>query len=232
MAEAFEYLYNKLSCIKTFDPQANYAYEDDLDVYKTLLWELFICVIAYLRHVKDYAAINVLITYTYFLENNLFGGAIKQANYTTFRHHSVVIEDRYKPKSEMKNKYTLVGDVVCNQREKLPIYTTEAIAEADLFLYQVCNAYDLVENEQAWYRTYWFPTCYIYAQNKSLEWERMKSRRYCQKMEVLFGVDCIEKLKEKIEKCVYDSQMKYSDGWEAAPTILSCIKVEDIGTVS
>ena len=132
----------------------------------------------------------------------------------------------------MKNKYTLVGDVVCNQREKLPIYTTEAIAEADLFLYQVCNAYDLVENEQAWYRTYWFPTCYIYAQNKSLEWERMKSRRYCQKMEVLFGVDCIEKLKEKIEKCVYDSQMKYSDGWEAAPTILSCIKVEDIGTVS
>lgn len=66
LAEAFEYLYNKLSCIKTFDPQANYAYEDDLDVYKTLLWELFICVIAYLRHVKDYAAINVLITYTYF----------------------------------------------------------------------------------------------------------------------------------------------------------------------
>ena len=71
LAEAFEYLYNKLSCIKTFDPQANSAYEDDLDVYKTLLWELFICVIAYLRHVKDYAAINVLITYTYFLENNL-----------------------------------------------------------------------------------------------------------------------------------------------------------------
>lgn len=232
LAEAFEYLYNKLSCIKTFDPQANSAYEDDLDVYKTLLWELFICVIAYLRHVKDYAAINVLITYTYFLENNIFGGAIKQANYTTFRHHSVVIEERYKPMSEMKNKYTLVGDVVCNQREKLPIYTTEAIAEADLFLYQVCNAYDLVENEQAWYRTCWFPTCYVYAQNKSLEWERMKSRRYCEKMEVLFGVDCIEKLKEKIEKCVYDSQMRYSGGWGAAPTILSCIKVEDIGTLS
>lgn len=224
--------FKRLSCIKTFDPQANSAYEDDLDVYKTLLWELFICVIAYLRHVKDYAAINVLITYTYFLENNIFGGAIKQANYTTFRHHSVVIEERYKPMSEMKNKYTLVGDVVCNQREKLPIYTTEAIAEADLFLYQVCNAYDLVENEQAWYRTCWFPTCYVYAQNKSLEWERMKSRRYCEKMEVLFGVDCIEKLKEKIEKCVYDSQMRYSGGWGAAPAILSCIKVEDIGTLS
>ena len=116
--------------------------------------------------------------------------------------------------------------------EKLPIYTTEAIAEADLFLYQVCNAYDLVDNEQTWYRTCWFPTCYVYAQNKNLEWERMKSRRYCEKMEVLFGVDCIEKLKEKIEKCVYDSEMRYSGGWGAAPAILSCIKVEDIGTLS
>ena len=39
-------------------------------------------------------------------------------------------------------------------------------------------------------------------------------------------------LKEKIEKCVYDSQMRYSGGWGAAPAILSCIKVEDIGTLS
>ena len=214
------------------DSRANSAYEDDLDVYKTLLWELFICVISYLRHVKDYAAINVLLTYTYFLENNLFGGAIKQANYTTFRHYSVVIEERYKLMSEMKNKYTLVGDIVCNQREKLPIYTREAIAEADLFLYQVCNAYDLIENERSWCRTYWFPTCYVYAQNKSLEWEKMKSRRYCEKMKVLFGVDCIEKLKEKIEKCVYDSQIGYSGGWGPVPAILNCIKAEDIGTLN
>ena len=42
----------------------------------------------------------------------------------------------------------------------------------------------------------------------------------------------IEKLKEKIEKCVYDSEMRYSGGWGAAPAILSCIKVEDIGTLS
>lgn len=65
------------------------------------------------------------------------GGNIKQNNYTAFRYHSRIIEDYYKPKTEKKNKYTLMGDVTCNQREKLPIYTGEAIAEADLFLYQV-----------------------------------------------------------------------------------------------
>ena len=94
------------SCVKTFNPQAYSANKNDLDVYKILLWELFICVIAYLRHIKDYEAINILLTYTYFLENSLFGGEIKQTNYTTFRHHSFVIEEHYKPMSQMKDKYT------------------------------------------------------------------------------------------------------------------------------
>ena len=233
LAESFEYLYNKLTCVKTFNPQAYSANKNDLDVYKILLWELFICVIAYLRHIKDYEAINILLTYTYFLENSLFGGEIKQTNYTTFRHHSFVIEEHYKPMSQMKDKYTLVGNIICSQREKFPIYTAEAIAEeADLFLYQVCNAYDLPKNERIWYGTCWFPTCYIYVENKGLEWERMKSRRYCKKMEVLFGVNDIEELKGKIEKCVYNSEISYLRGWDAAPAILNYIKVEDIGTLN
>ena len=232
LAESFEYLYNKLTCVKTFNPQACSANKNDLDVYKILLWELFICVIAYLRHIKDYEAINILLTYTYFLENSLFGGEIKQTNYTTFRHHSFVIEEHYKPMSQMKDKYTLVGNIICSQREKFPIYTAEAIAEADLFLYQVCNAYDLPKNERIWYGTCWFPTCYIYVENKGLEWERMKSRRYCKKMEVLFGVNDIEELKGKIEKCVYNSEISYLRGCDAAPAILNYIKVEDIGTLN
>ena len=46
--------------------------------------------------------------------------------------------------SQMKDKYTLVGNIICSQREKFPIYTAEAIAEADYIFYiGVCNAYDL-----------------------------------------------------------------------------------------
>ena len=127
---------------------------------------------------------------------------------------------------------TLMGDVICNQREKLPIYTGEAIAEADLFLYQVCNAYELSENEQSWHKAYWFPTCYVYVKNMPIEWEKMKSRKYCDKMMVLFGVDSLEALKAVISRCTFDSEMKYSGSWDAAPAILDCIKVDDIGTLN
>lgn len=231
LADGFEAMYNKLTCIKTFEPNANSASDNDLDVFKNHIWELFICVIAFMRHIEDYMAINIMLTYTYFLETSIFGGGIKQNNYTAFRHHSRVIEDYYKPKTEMKNKYTLMGDVLCNQREKLPIYTGEAIAEADLFLYQVCNAYDLAENEQSWHGTYWFPTCYVYVKNMPVEWGKMKSRRYCEKMMMLFGVDSLDGLKAAVRKCTFDNKMKYSGSWDVAPAILNCIKVEDIGTL-
>ena len=232
LAECFELMYNQLTCIRTFEPNAGSASASDLDVFRSHMWELFICVIAFMRHIKDYASINVMLTYTYFLETSIFGGSIKQNNYTAFRYHSRVIEDYYKPKTEMKNKYTLMGDVICNQREKLPIYTGEAIAEADLFLYQVCKAYDLASNEQSWHEAYWFPTFYIYAKSMPIEWGKMKSRRYCEKMMVLFGVDSLDELKVAIGKCSYDDKMKYSGSWDAAPAILNCIRVEEIGTLS
>ena len=189
-------MYNRLTCIKTFNTFANSAPSGDFDIYKNLLWELFICAIVYMRHIKDYAAINVLLTYTYFLETNAFGGAIRQNNYTAFRYHSTIVEEVYKPGTEMQNKFTLMGDTICNQREKLPVYTSESIAEADLFLYQVCNAYDLADDGNRWHDTYWFPTCYVYAKKGQLEWEKMKSLRYCKKMQLLFIVDNIDELKD------------------------------------
>lgn len=232
LAECFESMYNQMTCIKTFEPNACSAYKDELDVFKNLIWELFICVIAFMRHTKDYMAINIMLTYTYFLETSILGDSVIYNNYTAFRHYSHTIEEYYKPKTEMKNKYTLMGDVICNQREKLPIYTRKAIAEADLFLYQVCNAYDLAGSEKRGNEANWFPTCYIYADYMPDEWSRMKSRRYCEKMMVLFGVDSLDKLKEVVKRCTYDDTMKYSGSWDAAPAILNCIKVEDIGTLS
>ena len=217
---------------KTFEPKAGSASDDDLDVFRNLMWELFICVIVFMRHTKDYSAINTMLTHTYFLETTIFGGAIKQNNYTAFRHHSRVVEERYKPSTDMKNKFTLMGDTICNQREKLPIFTSEAIAEADLFLYQVCNAYELAEGENSWCESYWFPTCYVYAKNAPIEWMKMKSRQYCQKMMVLFGVSSLEELKSVVGKCVYNREMKYSGSWDAAPAILSYVKVEEIGTLN
>ena len=232
LTDIFEELYNKLGSIKTFEPNTCSCSECDLDVFKNYIWESFICVIAYMRHIEDYEAINTMVTRTYFLESSVFGGQAKPGNYANFRYHSRLIEEMYKPTTEDKRKYTLLGDVICNQREKLPIYSKQAIAGADLFLYQIFNAFDLAEDESGWRDSYWFPTFYVYAEQSVMEWPKLKSRRFCKKMFSLFGVKSIEELKECIEKCKYDDRMKYSGSFDAAPAILNYIKLDEIGSLN
>ncbi len=103
-------------------------------------------------------------------------------------------EEQYKYKIGKHSLYTLQGDILCREREQYPIYSGKALAEADLFLYQVCNAYTLPEDKTQNGYVYWFPTCYVYAGLSPLpEWVKLKSRSYCEKkMFKLFGVGDID----------------------------------------
>lgn len=230
LAEIFQQLYNSLTCIKTFDSTRMSGSEDEIDLFKIHIWELFVCTVAFMRHIEDYKGLNVLISYTYFLNKSVLGGAQQISNYTQFRHYSTMIENYYKSKTPEKNKYTLLGDIIYNQRERLPIYSKNAIANADLFLYQVRNAFELAyEGPEFYGGGYWFPTLYIYASEENMNWKRMKSKRFCEKMMSLFGVNSIEELKVAISKCKYNGDIRYAGNFDAAPAILNYIKIDDIG---
>ena len=166
------------------------------------------------------------LTNTYFLTTSCLNNSIIEENYCIFRYHSSIVEGEYKPNTEYKNKFILLGDTICDEREKLPIYSKEAIVEADLFLYQIKAGLDLVENENQYRVSCWFPTFYVYAKTNPCEWKKLKSRKFCQKLFPLFGV------KQRISKCVYDKDMGYSGSFDSAPNILSVIKIEDIGTLN
>jgi len=233
LCDAFEKMYNSLTNGKGFGQESFSTSERDYEVYKVLIWELFVCTIAYLRHSRDYAAINGLVTNTYFLNPSWHGASAEAKNYCHFRHHSRAIEDDYKPTTEHKSKFTLVGNTLCSEREKLPVFTGEAIAEADLFLYQIKNAFELVEDKNSWRESYWFPTCYVYCKTWPTEWKKMRSRKFCQKvMFPLFGVSTIEDLKVAVAKCTAERDMKYNGSFDSAPAILSCIKLDEIGSVN
>ncbi|MCR5608889.1 MAG: toll/interleukin-1 receptor domain-containing protein [Lachnospiraceae bacterium] len=206
--------------------------ESDIDIFKIHWWEVFIFTFVYLRNIKDYKAMNNMLSHTYFLNRNLLGGQTEICNYTEFRHHSHIIEDIYKPTTDKKTCYTLLGDVICNEREKLPIYSKEKIAQADLFLYQVYNAFDLQTDEGRYWNDYWFPTFYVYAKEKGLDWKRMCSKKFCQNMFILFGVNTMEELKEKISRCKNEHDMRYNNSFGCAPTIRDCINPESIGELN
>ena len=126
-----------------------------------------------------------------------------------------------------------MGDELCNVREKLPIYSKIALAQTDLFLCQICNGLTLTKDDGYWGESYWFPTCYVYAETSPIEWKKMKSKEFCEKyMFDLFGVSDLETLKERVSRCQYNEKMGYHNCFQSAPAILSTITLEEIGSVN
>lgn len=234
IADFFQNAYNVLTDRETFTPGSISWYDESFEIYRIFLWELFICVTAFFLNGEDFFALNVLLSNTYFIKGAYSSAGNGITDYTIFRHYSRVIEDVYKPTTENKLKYTLLGDCICNQREKKPLYTKKNIAEADLFLYQVYKAFNLKTNGPGGWRDYWFPELYVYIDtyNKQGIWNKMKSQRFAKKICDLIGVDSIEELKKRIELCRSDREMRYNGSFYSAPGILEYISVDEIAILN
>ena len=232
IGDAFERMHNTLTTATGFEPNATHACESDYEIYNIHVWELFICVTAYLRHLQNYKSIYELLNRTYFLTPSCLDSVVRPVNYCSFYFYSELIERQYKPTTEDKDRFTLSGHTLCTEREKKPIYTGEALAEADVFLYQVTNAYQFTEDRTVYWDPYWFPACYVYAKTWPIEWTKIKSRKYCEKMFELFGVNSIDTLKEKLKNCIAERDMQYTGSFRSVPAILACVKLEEIGSMN
>lgn len=230
MADEFERLYNSLFNIKTFEPKSFSCGYDAFDIFRTHVWELFVCTVAFMLHYELYQDINELLVHTYFLRNSPLGTEKMAISYEGIRFHSKMMEEVIKPSLEgdMSRKYTLLGHYVVNEREYLPIYSAENISKADLFLYQVYKGLEL--DEVTW-RYAWFPQLYVYAEEYETIWKRLVSKQYCKKIMPIFGVNNIEEFKERIAKCTPDRDYHYSGSFHSAGAILSYVKLEDVASL-
>jgi len=61
MADEFEYLYNALYCVNTFDSGTASCSPDDFDIFRIHVWELFVCTMTFMLHFEMYHDINDLL---------------------------------------------------------------------------------------------------------------------------------------------------------------------------
>ena len=230
MADEFERLYNALYNAHTFEPSTMQCGEMEYDIFRVHVWELFICTATFMLHYEMYDAIHELLAHTFFLRTSGLGEEKKPFSYERICYRSKMLEDYIKPKLEkaLSTKFTLAGHYICTEREYLPIYSGKAMANADLFLYQVYNGLEL-ESLTGWGT--WFPTLYIYADEYDSIWKKLVSKRFCEKIMPVFGVNSLDDLKGRIAKCVINRDYHYSGTFESATAILSWIKLEELATL-
>lgn len=231
LADEFERLYNSLYGIETFKPGSSSCGYEEFDLFRIHVWELFVCTTAFMLRNEMYSDLHDLLVHTYFLRNHPLGSEVKPSSYEKFRFYSEMLEERIKPNlpGDMPRKFTLTGYYVVTEREYMPVYSAKAMSNADLFLYQVYNALDL-DNLMEW--SVWFPTLYVYADQYDSIWKKLVSRRFCEKIMPLFGVNSMEELNNRISKCVPNKDYHYSGPWSGRPrTILDWVELDKIGTL-
>jgi hypothetical protein len=212
----FENLYNNV----TDNQNLQSYYPDNLEFYYYFIWESFVCTIAILLHYEKFEEMNKILKRTYFLIDRHEGEIA--CTFVEFKQHFKVIESM-----NDSRLYTMAGDITI-KREKKPIITKETITNADLFLYQMSCAFEVGGSWR------WFPTLYVYYSQfqKQKIWKRLQSKRYCEKLFPLFGVNTLAGLITIIGKCVYNNEYRYGNAYWAAPNILTSIKVEEIGVLN
>ncbi len=195
--------------------------------YDYILWEMLLCTTAFLYHYEIYEELHVVLNSTYFLRNSYFSHAnVQPKTFMDFRKYFELIEKDYKPKSEKPNLLTLSGEILIG-REYKPIITKDSLSFADVLLCQLSFVYDIGSDRS--FR--WFPTSYIYASETPNQWIMFRSKKHCEKLLPLFGIKTTEELKTLIVKSRIEREYKYDNCWDSCPSILSCIKVDDIGSL-
>lgn len=220
LAPLFERLYNELHTVQQSSEKGTVC----MDLYKFLIWELFICMTAVLLHYEKYADLHDMLEHTYFLKRDIYNRYIEPKRYNQFESYSRIIEEQCKPKSSEPRRLTMQGDILVH-REFKPLLTKESLSNADLVLYQLGQIF-LPEGSPP---IYWFPTTYIYLEGVQDLWIRLKSKEFCNKVFPLFGVDSIANLCEKVKLSINDSRMRYSNSFDYAPGILNWIQLNEIG---
>ena len=228
LAGAFERIYNTLSHLHFFMPQANGCYDSSFDIFKLHVWELFLSSITYLLYHEMFSDIHDLLVHTYFLRRSPLSDETLPRSYGAFWFNTYTLEasiKKYVP--DLKTQITPIGHVVCIERESHPVYTRRAIADTDLFLFQIFDGLELgIADSHSW-----FPLCYIYSNIENSIWQKLISRNFCEKIFCLFSVQSIDNLKQKISKCRSKPASVFDNVRIPAPPIRHFIDIQDIGTL-
>lgn len=225
LASLIERLYNELH-----DAVGMASYnETDFELADFMIWELFIATTTILLHYGRFGDLRRLLIQPYFLRQSYSTTKVEAFSYFTFRANTRTIEEICKPKSSKPNRITMTGEILVS-REKKPQLTKESISNADIVLYQLGTLLPVPSTRSL--DNDWFPITYIYHDSVQLIWQKLKSKSYCLKMFLLFGVETVDQLKEIIKTSTTHTEIKYQFTWGSAHGILNSINLEDIGSMN
>ena len=211
----FENVYNELMLLPT---SVNSWHDSSYEHYKFLIWEMFVCTVAYLWYYEKYREIYLVLTHTYFLQSQISPTKdIRPSSILNFVCDCGTLENY----GAGRHLHSFVADIAV-KRVKEPLITNESFAQTDIFICQMSFALKISKSVFSW-----FPLSYVYAKNALSFWIKLASRQFCEKILPLFNAESIEDLKRVIQENPVDSGYRYPGAWYGVPKIP--LKIDNYG---
>lgn len=224
-----ESLFNDLLLLRINGNSYNNYDQAMLEPHKIFIWNIFVSTIAYLLYYEKFSEIYEILSHIFFLIDA--GRTFEYKNPKTFlefRCYCEVFDNFYY--SNKDRLYSKTADIVINQIKE-PIITKESFVHTDIILSQLSFALQTSKLVRNTYDPGWFPLSYVYSKNSISLWTKLPSKKYCQKILPLFGVNTIEELIQTIKEHPVNANYRYPDRY-GIPDIPLKIENYDIASIS
>ncbi|EHE96339.1 hypothetical protein HMPREF9469_04875 [ [[Clostridium] citroniae WAL-17108] len=203
-----------------------YDHYSDTEYFYFHLWEIILCTISILYHYKKYKIIYELVANTYFLNINCVSKQTNTQPITCFNYYFEQLEEYNRLNNDPK-WISFPGELI-SKREYRPLITKESISYADILLHQLTS--DL-NNDIYGYHNIWHSYCYMYNKTAFSEFQKFKSKRHCNKLKELYGVNSYKEMIDIIKSSqTIQQQERYSS--RSCPIITNIVPIEQIASLN
>lgn len=192
------------------------------DNYKFIITEFFLHIIAVLINKEKFDYLSYIIKHPYLFEDNNTGKIIP-LHFPYFESYITALDDIRNKRLDLR-RVSVTADLLTERANVSPI-NKKVIVETDLILYYLSIIH--------WSNRKWIPRCSVYWRYRNIAigfLNRLVSRRYFDKVKIIFGVNTIEEFKEMLDKLASNEhEWRVSYPLEVAP-IKSAFNYDELGT--
>jgi hypothetical protein len=191
--------------------------------FRLIAHELFLYTVAIGLKNNNYTFLEELFYHRYLIREGR-NRMNEPQSFAVLRFHYEDLDEYYK-KLKDKNYFSVQAEIITSQAYDL--VSKELLVKSDM----LCHYIAKLNNHD------WFPITYVYGDSYSNGFEfftRLVSKKYCDKIKNVLGIDSVEELKQKIKSINEQGRERgYNSGFTRASTIpmlSTFVNVESIGS--
>lgn len=193
----------------------------EFDNFRIIIHELLLYIVAVGLKNEHFKFVEEILYSSYFIKDK-HNHSNEAKSFDVFYGHTDIIKPYYN-QTHSQNFYSAMADFII---KRIPAFLSKSLlVQADLLCYHISKLNNLR----------WFPMTYIYDTSGRYElFYRMESKRHFEKIKVLFGVESIDELKDKLktleENDSKQPRVAYLGSFDSVIPLYRLIDKEKIGT--